>query len=298
MRGCRTLMFAILYLLTITPVIAAIHYDVKFLEYVDEPSLRYHNLIVYDHVGIPFFVGRLFYYFNSTVHPLLPRSVSAYLLENALEQGRANVLRVLEDLDIKPFKILCIHRAIMILFYSDDYEWGVESLRAHAGEIGSAYAQALEAVLNGENIKIEDITVMAVKLPIGPSPYTENNSYANYLMEKINDEIVRLNGGKWPSWYYGTVVGIFPEIVLMRPGFEEEGVTLWEALDQVRTAVRKAAGRDLPMVVNIAESKVESRLLTIPNLSLISGLQMFLALLVPIITAVIMIVVLVKKLKH
>ena len=280
MRLCYAFLASgLFYLLMAVPAIFALTPTVGFFEYVDEPSYLYHNLVVYDGVLNPVFMGRVIAYINATAYQYrLPGN--PIFVGNVTSIGSDAVEGLLRDLGITNFSVLGIKNVVTVLLSNSTYEKDVAILHGHAEEIGRVYAEAVEAGLRdlGRDVRIDRVAVVAVRLPIDLTPSIKEK-YSFGLASKINREVYRLNGGRRPSWYYGAVSnGLLVEVILMKPGFREEGTTLNGALDQVREAVRRAAGGDIPIIVNVSIAMVEEEPLTYPTERAIWDVRLILAI--------------------
>ena len=123
-------------------------------------------------------------------------------------------------------------------------------MKGHLKDIRNACGQ-----LAGEaGARIGRLQIITIRLPIDPP-----GSKVNLIVENIEDKLAEINGGRVPEWYAGTVFtgDVIVEVIVERPGLMWEGVTLREALDQIRMAIRMIAGEDVPVAVEVIDYKLQ-----------------------------------------
>ena len=178
---------------------------------------------------------------------------------------------------------------LLIRLFNSTYDRNMNILRMHADEIGRLYAEILEAGYRAINmtVTIHKVAIVAVKLPIDSEDYLT----AGWIGD-VGEELHKLYGG-WPKpkWLFGVggwgPFGI-PSITISRPGLRKEGVSLREALDQVRWAVRKVTGNDSTLIVYVISEESRPRPLVMP-LMIDPGIYVYLGLVALAFTAVILV---------
>ena len=275
---------------------------VEVFEYVKEPSYVYHNLIVYEidrydqtisdgMVDLAFSVGeRIMPEIASgeEIDELHPRLRD--ILLKTIDSEFRRLVDLLERLGVKPSRPLWMYTrsTLLIRLFNSTYDRNMNILRMHADEIGRLYAEILEAGYRAINmtVTIHKVAIVTIRLPIDSKEYLT----AGWI-EDVGEELHKLYGG-WPKPRWLAVVGGWgpleiPHIAVAKSRLREEGVTLREALDQIRWAVRKVTGRDAMLIVYVVAEEPNYKPFDMPQ-TINPSIYVYLGLVALAFTAVIL----------